>query len=521
MNNHRLLMSGLVRPMHRIAPASSSFLFVGLFGAIFLLLNCFYFIVFFLQLNLIALFYLVLVEYFTFGLAFELAEFILEFMFPALIVPSREEATDFPAVAVLYCTCDDLNSQALRHLGQDYPNLRIFILDDSRRQEHRAVIDSLGITVVRRAHHGGGKAGNLNNWLMLYGDQFPYFIILDADSILAPDFARKMIAYAEHPANSDVAIFESMVVPWNIEESFARHQAVLARCLRGLQTRVANRFHCGFSAGHNNLIRTGAVRMVGGFTENYVAEDYATSIRLLNQNWRCITVPVDSYERAPANLQEYAKRRMRHACQTFQLTSLGLHGLSWPARLRLVKSLFFYGQSAVYLAGAIFLSYLNFNYMAHHAGMTATESVKDFSGYFAFLALWCSILLLQIGCMLVRARAQHVEMNKCFKAMLFEAALFQLTAWPTTRRLLQYWLRDGRRLEFDVTATQAAPTFSGILKMAGPALLIYVSALISVLMNPVLSGLNLTWILPAVFSPIVIYWHQEPRHGRRNETKLA
>lgn len=500
---------------------SNSCLFVALLGIVFILLNYLYLAVFFLPLNMASLFYMALIECSTFGLSFELTEFILEYLFTQLVVPAKHEITNYPPVAILYCTCDDLNSEALSRIAaQDYPNLHIFILDDSRRQDHQNFLDSLGMTVIRRTQRRGGKAGNLNHWLSLYANQFPYLIVLDADSILTRDFARKMIAHAEHPANFDVAFFESMIVPWNTQEPFALHQAVLARCMRRVPIRVANRFRYGFSAGHNNLIRTKALQAVGGFTEEYVAEDYATCIRLLNQNWRSITLPIDSYERTPANIKEYARRRMRHTCQTFQLTSLGIRGLSWPARLRLVKGLIFYCQPMLYLLGAILLTYLNFDHLLHHPGTPANASLKYPPAYFLFFALWCLILTLQTGGLLVRARAEHVAANRCVKAMLFETALFNATAWLIVRRVVKYLFQDRGHLEFEVTGAQDPPTFGGILKMASPVLLIYLMALVSVLMNPALSGLNLSWILPGIISPLIVYWQQE-RYVRQSQAELA
>ena len=44
--------------------------------------------------------------------------------------------------------------------------------------------------------------------------------MLDSDSVVPRDFVSRMVAYAEHPSNSDVACFESVIVPWNVETLF-------------------------------------------------------------------------------------------------------------------------------------------------------------------------------------------------------------------------------------------------------------------------------------------------------------
>ncbi len=515
-----MLASQLIR-RRTWTPSYSRHLFIGLFGIAFALFNLAYFVLLSLPLDLLALLYLLLIEYGTFGLAYEITELILEQLLPEIIVPFEPPTAQGPAVAILYCICDDLNHGALECLQQCvYSNLRIFILDDSCHHDYSKTTDALGVTVVRRDNRVGYKAGNLNNWLTLYGHLFPYFIVLDTDSILPTDFVTRMVGYAEHPLNNDVAMFESAIVPWNTTSPFTYHQSVLARCGRRIPLKVGNRFWSNLSVGHNDLFRTAAIREAGGFSEDYVAEDYATCVKLLNRSWRCVAVPVDSYERVPANIAEYSKRRIRHACQTFQLGSLNVQGLTWAARLRLIKAVYYYTQPVVSMIAAILLIYLNASHIAVNLKMPGNHGVANFGDYLWFTGFWVLIWLLPIIILLVRAKALHLPAGECLETLLFEAAVFSVTAWSVVCGQVRYWVRGRRHLEFEITGTEPRPSFGRVLKMAGPGLVIYLASLVSVLLNPILSGLNLLWLAPAVLSPLIVYRYQEARHDRRSENQL-
>jgi len=291
--------------------------FFTMFIAIFLILNLAFKSLLIFRANLLMLGFVLLLEYAAFGIAYELAVFAIELLSRDIVAPTLETVS-IPRIAILYCACDDADPTALSLLC-DQSSADIFILDDSRDSESRQMLDKTGLRVVRRKSRKGFKAGNLNNWLAKYGDQFEYFIVLDADSIVPSDFVSRVMLYAEHPENQDVAIFGTLIEPWNDENQFASLQSVMARLGWREALRVNNRIDCTLAVGHNEIYRTAAIREVGGFNEHYVAEDTATCIEVLQKGWRCLTIPVKSYERVPSNLCEFQKRRARHACQTFQL----------------------------------------------------------------------------------------------------------------------------------------------------------------------------------------------------------
>lgn len=491
-------------------------IFVVVFGIIFALMNSIYMLFPILVVDFLSLLYLCLLDFFMFGFAYDLTGFLLELILPELHIPSLPFLSNPPEVAVVCCICDDADLRALKALFDcSYPKVHRFILDDSMSQSSRAIVDSLGISTVRRIGREGYKAGNLNHWLSRYGSRFQYFIVLDSDSILPRDFVTHMLAYAEHPSNQDVAVFESVILPWNLANGFTRLQRVVAWVARREPLRIGNRFISNFSAGHNNLFRTSAINSIGGFSEKYIAEDYATWIELVRNRWRSLTVPVESYERVPTNLSEYAKRRARHACQTFQLASISLRGISWTARLRLLRALHLYSLPIVSLISAILLIFVNFNIAVSHAHFD-NQSLAEFSTAAIF---WSIIIALTFVCPGVRAKTEAVPILDFMRSTVFEGALFAATSWTIASRLVHYWA--GRQLQFDVTGVGAQPSFLAVLKMSGPGVLIYLVALISILLNPYLSGLNLVWAIPAVLSPIIIYRFQRVPHDKKYKPETA
>ena len=245
-----------------------------------------------------------------------------------------------PSTALLYVTCNDHDLALIEKLcHQDYPELDIYVLDDSQGGSLGRSLDHLPITVVARTTRTGYKAGNLNNWLSKYGANYTYFVVTDADSLLPPNFVSSMVTYANDPANEGVAIFESVITGWNTDSSFARMLDTMRPLENQLATVVQNALGQTLSVGHNNLYRADRIMAGGGFVTHYVAEDYSTSVHLMSQGLgACKVMPVKSFERVPSNLPEFLARQSRWALQTFQLLSLDLSGVDWAPRVRMLES---------------------------------------------------------------------------------------------------------------------------------------------------------------------------------------
>jgi hypothetical protein len=240
----------------------------------------------------------------------------------AAVPPRLASLQTRPRVALLYCTRDDAVLECLTLLKyQRYDNLDIFIMDDSETEYYRELTNSSGYTIVRRPDRQGFKAGNINYWLRNWGKLFDYFVILDADSVLPPDFVEQMLMYGEHPENSHIALFESRILGWAPTSALQQAQAVQLEMASNASIRLSNRLGVTLSNGHNNLCRTSHLISVGGFDERYVSEDQATTLNLIALGLSCYIVDVTSYEIVPPSLSALKRRTRRWVRNDLQLMS--------------------------------------------------------------------------------------------------------------------------------------------------------------------------------------------------------
>lgn len=115
--------------------------------------------------------------------------------------PLPEIAEDaYPDVDVFIATYNeptDLLERTVNgcvHLKYPDPKkVHIWICDDNRRSEMRALAEKMGVGYFDRPDNKGAKAGNLNHALSL--TTAPYVVTLDADMIPRSDFLLKTIPY--------------------------------------------------------------------------------------------------------------------------------------------------------------------------------------------------------------------------------------------------------------------------------------------------------------------------------------
>jgi len=291
----------------------------------------------------------------TIGIAMDLSDYTCILSVRVPLLPRRVEAIQRrPSVALLIVVCDDLVPEALAQLGtQTYSNATVFVLDDSMQAQNKLKVDQFGFTVVRRDNKGGAKAGNLNHWLKHFGRFYDYFVVLDSDSILPADFVERMLLYAEHPANQNIAIFNSLPECWNRGNRFPRLLSAATPFRNWCRLRLENLETTTMSSGHNNLHRTFAVMQAGGFDENLIAEDIALSLTLLRHDYRSVLTDIHAFEAEPEHVFSFVRRQRRWASQTIQAASASWGPLPLSVRFRLFKLV--WGYLTIFLYPVWFL----------------------------------------------------------------------------------------------------------------------------------------------------------------------
>ncbi len=230
--------------------------------------------------------------------------------------PVAVSMSETPAVALLYTTCNDfVESSVLSCMCQDYPNYRVYILDDGCDPAHRARIDEFAaahhgkVEVVRRLDRRAYKAGNLNHALASVARE-PFFALVDADEVLPPDFLSALVP--RMLAMPDCGFIQAN------HRSNPHAQSALARDLgTGVDSHwrwyhpLRNEYGFVMLLGHGALIRRQAWVDAGGFPE-LVSEDLAFAVRAREAGWRGrFAEDVTCYEEFPQDVRAFRVRHMK------------------------------------------------------------------------------------------------------------------------------------------------------------------------------------------------------------------
>ena len=112
---------------------------------------------------------------------------------------SKNELVTFknycPSVDIFICTLNEdidlLSVTIAACIHIDYPNKKVYILDDGRRQEVKDLAEMIGCNYITRETNKGYKAGNINNALSLTNSEI--VVIFDADHAPASTFLRETV----------------------------------------------------------------------------------------------------------------------------------------------------------------------------------------------------------------------------------------------------------------------------------------------------------------------------------------
>ena len=442
------------------------------------------------------------------GVAYGLTELLFSLLLSREDLPHLVKLRSTPSVALLYTVCDDAMLEALRRLGnQSYKHHDVFVLDDSSQPHYRALVDEAGFRVLRRDSRKGFKAGNLNNWLAKYGAEYQYFVVVDSDSILDDDFIIQMLKYAEHPANRDIAIFQSKIRVWNLDSSFARAIAAWYPLWYYWIDKLANRCGMALSWGHNCLYRTAMIRGIGGFEEEFIAEDYATALTLLRRGYECRFVDTISYEAVPTSMHSYTRRAVRWARQTLQLFRADMTGVPFINRLHIFMNAYSFAIWLLYIPG-MFLAVWGYQSTIEDV-FTLTHLVL--SGKFIHTPLLKPVLVMLffityfLLARLPLAMRLGISVKNYFGTLILILAMGPYMMVPLSIAQLAM-LFSSRKMEFDVTdKTTSKASFRGLIREMRWGILLVSMVVLGLIRNPAALLWNWPWLLPFVISPVVIH----------------
>ena len=244
-----------------------------------------------------------------------------------ILIPTYNEPTFILRRTIIGC-------QAL-----DYPNKTIYLLDDTRRPQMKALAKELGCEYITRPDNRHAKAGNLNHALTKTSGEL--IVVFDADFIPTTNFLQRTVGFFQDETIALVQTPQSFYNPdpisynLGLENIVTPDEEIFYRQTQAIKD-GAGSVVC---AGTSFVVRRSALQETGGFVTESLSEDYFTGINLSARGYRLIYLNEKlSAGLAAENIAAHATQRIRWARGTLQAffiksNPLTIRGLSPIQRL--------------------------------------------------------------------------------------------------------------------------------------------------------------------------------------------
>ena len=227
----------------------------------------------------------------------------------------------------------------------DYPPhlVRVFLLDDSRRDHIERLCSELGCNYVRRPDNTHHKAGNVNHALRFASPSIDadLLVFFDADFMPVTTFLRRTVGF----------FLDGQVAMVQTPQLFFSPDA--PRQNLGVETRSTNeedlffqviqpgrdRFNATMCHGTCFVIRRSILEEIGGLPTDSLCEDWGTSILVQSRGYKIPYLNERlSCGASAVTVANFVKQRLRWAQGTWQmlltpLSPLRIRGLSFMQRL--------------------------------------------------------------------------------------------------------------------------------------------------------------------------------------------
>jgi membrane glycosyltransferase len=223
----------------------------------------------------------------------------------------------------------------------------------------------------RRAVNAGKKCGNIRDFLCEFGGGYRYFVVLDADSVMAGRTLVELVRLMEE--NPGTALIQTLPALVNARTLFGRAQQFANRLCSPL-------FAAGLAAwskgaanyyGHNAIVRTRAFVEHCGlpplpgpspFGGAILSHDFVEAALLVKAGWRVRFVDLPgSWEEGPQGLIQSAVRDRRWCQGNLQHLVLQLaSGLRWPSRVHMLLGTFAYLGAPLWLVFLLLTDWMLF-----------------------------------------------------------------------------------------------------------------------------------------------------------------
>jgi cellulose synthase (UDP-forming) len=207
-------------------------------------------------------------------------------------VPLPEDPADWPTVDVYIPTYNEsmtiVRGTVLACRMLDYPadKLRVYILDDGKREEFRRFAAEAGVGYLTRTNNFHAKAGNLNHAMTVTHGEF--IAIFDCDHIPVRAFLQLTVGWlARDKKMAMVQTPHHFYSPDPFQRNLAAGSRVPpeGNMFYGLLQDGNDYWDATFFCGSCAVIRREALASIGGFATQTVTEDAHTMLKLHRAGW--------------------------------------------------------------------------------------------------------------------------------------------------------------------------------------------------------------------------------------------
>ncbi|MEG4035852.1 glycosyltransferase [Microcoleus sp. S36b_A4] len=227
----------------------------------------------------------------------------------------------------------------------DYPNKKVYLLDDTKRSEIKLLAKELGCEYITRPDNIHAKAGNINHATAITNGEL--IVVFDADFIPTKNFLTRTVGFFQNP---EIALVQTPQSFYNhdpisrnlgLENVLAPEEEIFYRQIEIIKDSADSVVCCGTSF----VVRRSALEAAGGLVTDSICEDYFTGIRLSATGYRLVYLDEKlSAGLAAENIEAHLNQRLRWARGTLQAffidsNPLTIRGLTFVQRLSHLEGL--------------------------------------------------------------------------------------------------------------------------------------------------------------------------------------
>ncbi len=201
----------------------------------------------------------------------------------------------------------------------DYPNKKIYLLDDTKRSHIQRLAKELGCNYLTRPDNSHAKAGNLNHALTKTNGEL--VVVFDADFIPTKNFLQRTVGFFSNSKIGLVQTHQSFYNPdpvarnLGLEKLLTSAEEIFFRYSQPMKDGAGS----VLCAGTSFVVRRKALQEVGYFVTESVSEDYFTGINISAKGYELVYLG----ERLSAglsaeNINAHLTQRLRWARGTLQ-----------------------------------------------------------------------------------------------------------------------------------------------------------------------------------------------------------